>query len=236
MADIAGVIARPYIHDDPERFHYIVEQCCEHRPWFDDYTWEDPALKRTAVIGYLVDAFSNGRLWEVFDGGKLANKRMLCLNGMRWAFGHLDLHRLSIEVPTYARALANFARKKLGFRYEAESRSFSWPQNAKALTVRLAELGSRKHQATLYKGSWHDVLLLSITNEEFDDFVRSLPQGSTADSPTAGLGTAHDQPDQGVPGESAGLSSTDAPDEQAATEPGEHVQPAARRERADETD
>ena len=207
MPDTANVFAVPYTHDDPEKFAYIVEKCCDHRPWFDDWGWEDPEERKRIAIKYLSDAYTNGKLMEVWDGAnivgvlvlnkvqyrtdatvhflffdhELANKRQLCLNAMKWAFEHFDVHRLCVEIPTYARALASFARKKLGFRYEAEARQFSWPKDAKPLSRRQAELGSRRHQATRYKQEWHDVLLLSVTKEEFDDYGRSLPETRRAE-------------------------------------------------------
>jgi len=200
--DRSGVFAVPYVHNDPARLEYIIDKCAAHRPWFDDFVWEDPEARRKATVKYLANAWDEGHLWEVYRGKELVgvlllnevrfrtdaschfvffdrtlkDKRVLCLNVMRWAFEHLELHRLSIEVPTYARALANFARKKLGFRYEAEARVFSWPRDESPLSTQAAMLGSRKHQRTLYKHEWHDVLLLSITREEFRHFVRSIPE------------------------------------------------------------
>jgi len=92
---------------------------------------------------------------------------------MEWAFsehpkhGWPGLEVLRIEIPTYAHALGAWARKRLGFRYEAEDRLIAWPEGSRKLSKKLAELGSRKHKATLYKGEWLDALLLSVTKEEF---------------------------------------------------------------------
>jgi hypothetical protein len=50
----------------PERFDEIVTKACEHRPWFNDYVWDNELLKRTIVIKYLADTYTNGRVWEVW--------------------------------------------------------------------------------------------------------------------------------------------------------------------------
>jgi RimJ/RimL family protein N-acetyltransferase len=251
VTDVAGVIAIPYQHNDPEKIRDMLDKACEHRPWFDDYTWENPEARRTAASKYLANAFMHGRLWEVWDGAKLvgvlmldevryrtdarchfiffdrklANKRQLCLNVMRWAFDQLELHRLSCEIPIYARALASFARKKLGFRYEMEARQPSWPKGARPLNERLAELGSRRYQAVLYKGSWEDVLLLSTTRKEFDDFYeRTQPRTGTAVEGGEATGSGSDGPDSGLRPESEPVpAATDAPDERTPATSREHI-------------
>lgn len=220
---MSGLMAVEYVHNDPQRFLYILNKCCEHRPWFDDWTWEDEEARRKAVIDYLSEAKRDGKLWEVYNGRelvgilllngvrlrmdarchfvffdrKLKDKQDICLSTMAWAFKHLEVHRLSIEIPTYAMALVNFARKYLGFRYEAEARQFSWPKNASRLSAKKAELGSRKHQYTYWKRQWHDVLLLSVTRREFDDFVRTIAETRGEDPATDRAGdTLPDAPGQ----------------------------------------
>jgi RimJ/RimL family protein N-acetyltransferase len=197
-------LTKEYVHEDPFKIMQILDEVCKHRPWFTDYLWEDPQVRRTSASWYLADAQANGKLWEVYkvDGevvdlvgimmlnsldykigaqchfiffdGELQSKRDLCLNMMQWAFDHLDLEILRVEIPTYAHKLASWARRKLGFRYEAESRPLKWPSGKRPLTRRQAELGSRKYRATYYKGQWTDALLLSITKEEFQQYVRSI--------------------------------------------------------------
>lgn len=266
----AGVQAIEYVHDNPMRLNYIIDKCMEHRPWFDDYTWDDANARRMAIIRYLAVAWREGKLWEVYDGKdlvgvlllneiryridalchfvffdhKLADKQALCLSTMQWAFKHLGVHKLSIEVPTYARALANFARKKLGFRYEAEARMFSWPKDASPLTRGAAELGSRKHHHTLYKREWHDVLLLSVTREEFDAFVRSLiearreePEGhreplrnGELPGPDSATGSVVPELPEPVAPESPASPPGPSADERSSETVGQHVQPTGERD------
>jgi RimJ/RimL family protein N-acetyltransferase len=190
---LTGAWAQPFEYD-PVRWAYLLEKVCEHRPWFHDKMWESEEGRRQAAVAFVAEALTQGHVWEVFRGTdlvgiilinrvdygneaychfvffdkSLADKRQLCLNVMAWLFQHLELETLRVQVPTYAFALAKWVRRKLGFRYETEDRPL-WGTD-KTLTMKEAELGSRKVRATLYKGTWHDVLLLSITREEFQDY------------------------------------------------------------------
>ena len=216
-------IAREYTHDDPMKLLHILDKVCDHRPWFNDWQWNDKEIRYAAARSYLADALLNGKLWEVyaisedkpseitgilmlnrvnlnsdaychfvFFDHELASKKRLCLEAMRWAYRTYNLQVLRVEVPTYAHALVGWARRKLGFRYEAEGRSLSWPKDAKQLTAKQAELGSRRHRAVLYEGQWHDELLLSLTLEEFEaQYGRSIqdPDGTSGriDGTNAGV-------------------------------------------------
>lgn len=176
-----------------DRWSLLLDKVCEHRPWFDDVAWADPSKKRAVAASYLGDGILHGILWEVWRGDeltgiillnqltlgrdgtahfvffdhKLADKRALCLSGLAWGFDKLDLQVIRTEVPTYARALAHWARHKLGFKWEAEGRQLTWPDDARPLTAREAELGSRRYRTMKYNGEWVDTLLLSLTREEF---------------------------------------------------------------------
>lgn len=193
------VLAVPFTPVPPEKLSTILDACVKHDPWFHDFL-DTPEKKREAVSAYLADAFSYGKLWEVwrdnelvgimmlnevvpfldarchflFFDGKLADKAQLCLNYMEWGFNHLPVEVLRVEMPTYARALLKFARR-LGFRFEGEHSPYSWPKDAAPLSADVAKLGSRKHRATLYHGEWHDVLLLSVTRDEFEALKKEPP-------------------------------------------------------------
>ena len=114
----------------------------------------------------------------IFFDGKLRDKTPLLRNVIRWAFTTLKVHRLSAEVPDYAFALAKYAREQLGFRYEAEGRTLRQRDERTrtegrprwvdmTLTGWQASWGSRRYQVVWWKGAWHDLLLLSLTAEEF---------------------------------------------------------------------
>ena len=114
----------------------------------------------------------------LFFDGKLRNKTALLKNMMAWAFQQFQLHRLSAEVPDYAFALAKYAREHLGFRYEGEGRILKQRDERthiagrprwvdQTLTGWQAGFGSRRYQVVRWQGEWHDLLLLSITAEEF---------------------------------------------------------------------
>ena len=197
-----------------DRWSLLLDKVCEHRPWFDDIVWNDPTARRASAAAYLGDAILHGILWEVWRGEvltgvillnqvtlgrdasahfvffdrKLADKRALCTNGLGWAFDKLGVEVIRTEIPTYARALAHWARRHLGFRWEAEGRQLAWPDDARPLTAREAELGSRRFRTMLYNGVWQDTLLLSITRQEYETRERSLSQavGSPDPSPAGG--------------------------------------------------
>lgn len=188
----APCVAVPFTPFPPEKLTFVLDRCELHRPWFGDHLWEDPKVRRQTSSAYIADALLNGKIWEVwradeivgilllnelqpfvsarahmlFFDSKLGDKRALCLQLMAHAFESIPLETLRVELPTYARALLKFIRQ-LGFRYEGEQRSFSWPTNAEPLSADVAKLGSRKHRAILYKGEWQDALLLSVTRDEF---------------------------------------------------------------------
>ena len=196
-------IAVPFSPMPQEKYLAIVDKCLAHRPWFPDSVWDSgPEYVRQAVHAHLADAFNNGKIWEVWRGGdlvgillvnelvpfqdgrchflffdnSLADKFQLCFNLMGWCFDHVPVEVLRVEIPTYARALLKFVRR-LGFRYEAEGRKFSWPQDGKPLSADEAKLGSRKHRAITYKGEPCDVLLLSVTADEYRQ-LKEQPRGT----------------------------------------------------------
>jgi hypothetical protein len=191
------IIAVPFSPEPPEKLMAIVDKCQIHRPWFSDDAWmEGEVFRREQVIRRLADLDSKS--WEVYDNDQLVgllhadqivkgqdarchflffdshlkDKTAICWETMKWMFEHFDLHALRVEVPTYANKLTGFARKGLGFRWETEGRKFSWPASATPLTANVAMLGSRRHHAIKYQGEWHDVLLLSVTR---DEFTRNAP-------------------------------------------------------------
>jgi hypothetical protein len=202
-------IAREYTHEQTPagvaKYLEIVERCCDHRPWFNDYVWDNPGLRRIAVRDYLADAVANGKLWEVYKAKAdsislagimllnrlsfkmdaychflffdhdLGGKRSLCLDAMDWCFSSLGLEVLRMEVPTYASSLGLWARRKLGFRYDAET-TLAWWLRGKKPTRRFLEAASSRRKVILHKNKWCNVISLSVTREEFSNHVRSLRQ------------------------------------------------------------
>lgn len=202
-------------------FTGIVDQLSEHRQWFDDLLWEQPQARRVAVVSYLREAATDGMLWVVYHGAnikgvvllvevqprrdakahfvffdqRLRDKVGMCVDLLGQAFEKFQLERLSVEIPTYASALASFIRKRLGFRYEMEGReTVQLPAELRRLKKKdpeayheVAEVldryntevsawATRKHRTILYKGTWHDTILLSMTREEFAEYERTFHQ------------------------------------------------------------
>jgi RimJ/RimL family protein N-acetyltransferase len=127
-----------------------------------------------------------------FDG-KLSNalgKRNLLLSLMAWAFLNLGVERISAEVPEFAVALIRYARVKLGFRFEAEGRTITrWTRASRRRAEMVtqvpdaasAALGSRKYRIVRYHGEWKDMILLSVTRDEFAAFISGAPAEESPD-------------------------------------------------------
>jgi len=185
-------VAIPFEAWPPERLARLVNACQIYKPWYSDDVWlSGEAYRRSLVLARLSNPESQS--WEVFRGDDLVgllhaddivpkqdaschfvffdhvlvDKRQLCLNTMQWLYDKYQFRVLRVAIPTYAAKLLGFLRKALGFRFEAEGRAFSWPANAEPLSADVAKLGSRKHAAILHGGVLHDLLLLSITADEF---------------------------------------------------------------------
>lgn len=188
-AETLGVFAVPFTVNGPQdaaKVSFVLDKCCEHRPWFPDHIYADPVKRREAANFVLAEAATSGNVWEVWRGNcivgmlmltevkpsldaqchfiffdhELRNKRRLCLNVMQAVFDEYQLHALRVEVPECFAKYTGFLRKGLGFRYESER----W------LAPSEAKKASRKYQATKYEGQWQDVLLLSVTSQEFATF------------------------------------------------------------------
>ena len=129
----------------------------------------------------------NAAFHPVFFDGQFRNlmgKTQFLLRSLDWAFRSWGLHRISLEMPETKFSLIDYARKKLGFRFEGERRTIrqrraaefghlkrrSWREITPSSIE--AEWGSRRYQALMQGGQWRDVLLLSVTAEEFATFVR----------------------------------------------------------------
>lgn len=193
----APCVAVPFEAWPPEKLAAIVTACQAHRNWYSDIDYsKGEAHRRELVIGRLSDACS--RTWEVYRDGTLVgilhadkivpgadcnahflffdrdlhSKRALCLNVMKYLFDAYNLHAIRVEIPTYAAKLVGYVRKALHFRFETEQRPFSWPSSALPLDADAAKLGSRKHQAILHEGRWCDLLLLSVTADEFRSLAK----------------------------------------------------------------
>jgi len=114
-------------------------------------------------------------------------------------------------LPETSFALVDFARKKLGFRFEAEHRTIHQRRavehghikSRRWLTVtptpREAEWGSRRYQALYKHGEWRDVLLLSLTRDEFANFVREDSWASSSTDPLPSKPSPKTSPEAATP-------------------------------------
>lgn len=153
------------------------------------------ADRRVQVAAWLMDP--NSLFWEVWYHGQivgilgvtqivrgldaaahfaffdrqLLGRRQLVLTMMGWCFRNLELRRLTVEIPDYLGPLIRFARAKLGFRYEGETRfAAATDQNKHGIEAAphwVAWWGSRKERAHWNGTEWSDVRRLRLLREEF---------------------------------------------------------------------
>lgn len=130
-------------------------------------------------------------------------KARQCYAALHWSLSQLPVR---VSDPQYfEKSAALFLGTIRNAMTELETRrdghSFRWPNHTAPLPAELAALGSRKHHATQYKGVWHDLLLLSVTQDEFVAFCReqnsdghesqASQSGESAGTHTAGDGSPH---------------------------------------------
>jgi len=198
---------------------YILDRLVEHDNWWSDYQSgrrEIAASLLTDQDNILFEIWRKGdhtpdaqpvglvlftditphvscTFHPIFFDGKLANalgKRRLLLSLLLWAFQNLGVNRIGVEIPEFGGALIHYARKKLGFRFEAEGRMIERVTKVSRRrservqltpTAAQAALGSRKYRIVRYRGEWHDLILLSVTRDEFVDFLTTGPKPEVAD-------------------------------------------------------
>ena len=150
---------------------YIVKRCTEHEAFFTDYMKDTPAARQAVVAtlakpdtllwevnkaaksGQALDLVGILRLSEVVPGctakahyfffdRRLRDKTALLQAWKRWAFEEARLHRVTVEVPDFAKILAYHAERHLGFVKEGTMR-----------------------QAIRWRGEWREVHILGCVND-----------------------------------------------------------------------
>lgn len=208
---MAEYLALPFSLEPIIKVSYLLDRMVEHDNWWSDFQAgrrEIAASILTDPNSVLFEIWRRGDMMPdaqpvglvvftditprvnctfhpLFFDGKMANalgKRRILLSLLLWAFQQLQVERVSIEIPEFGAALIHYARKKLGFRFEAEGRMISrWTRVSRRRSERVtqtptaaqAALGSRKHRIVRYRGEWHDLILLSVTRDEFAAFLAS---------------------------------------------------------------
>jgi len=104
--------------------------------------WDDQELDLVGILrlSEVVLGCSAKAHYFFFDG-KLRDKTELLLEWKRWVFEEAGLHRVTIEVPAHAHALARHAERDLGFEMEGTMR-----------------------KAIKWHGVWHDIYIMGCVN------------------------------------------------------------------------
>ena len=218
------------------KISYILDRLVEHDGYWSDFQagrrekaagmlvdsrniiheiWRHEEVGGIQPVGLVIFTnivpYTDCQFHPIFFDGKMSNflgKRNILLSQMVWAFRELQVERISVEIPEFRGPLIQYARKKLGFRFEAEGRSITrWTRASRRRTERVtqvpdaaqAALGSRKHRIVRYHGGWYDMMLLSVTRDEFAAFLAGATAEESHDGtistsrPTVGAGAAGDQ-------------------------------------------
>lgn len=113
----------------------------------------------------------------LFTDGKLRSRRPVLSQFLGHCFRDLGFQRLSMHVPEFKPALLDFARIKLGFRFEGEAVAKAHKDVCKIAPpdqrphVFVAKFGSRKEKAHYHDGRWQDVFRLRLLSEEYEAHV-----------------------------------------------------------------
>ena len=213
-------VALPLTLTPMPKVTYLLDRLVEHDGYWSDYQagrreiaagmltntsniileiWKREDVGGVQPVGLVIFThivpYTDCQFHPIFFDGQLSNalgKRNILLSLLSWAFRSLQVERISAEIPEFAGPLIHYARRKLGFRFEAEGRMIErWTKGSRRRaekvqqtpTAAQAALGSRKHRIVRYRGEWHDLILLSVTRDEFAAFVTS---GTTAEEPHDG--------------------------------------------------
>ena len=219
--NLSEYIALPFSFEPMAKVSYLLDRLVERDGWWSDYQrgrreiaagiLTDPhnvlleiwrrgdVASGTQPVGLVIftniTPYVDCQFHPVFFDGKLANalgKRNILLSLLAWAFQQLQVERISAEIPEFADPLIGYARRKLGFRFEAEGRTITrWTALSRRRIEKVTQIpsasqaafGSRKHRIVRYRGAWHGLILLSVTRDEFAAFVTS---GTIAEEPSDG--------------------------------------------------
>lgn len=94
----------------------------------------------------------NAKAHYFFFDGRLKDKTPLLKAWRRWGFEELGLHRVTIEIPAYAKALASHAYRELGF-------------GGQYKLGRIQVEGVMK-DAIKWRGSWHDIYIMGAVSPD----------------------------------------------------------------------
>lgn len=84
------------------------------------------------------------------------------------AFERFRLERLTVEIPEHLKALQEFVRRKLMFRYEGEPRAIA---DGFARARSLAAWGSRREHSYWDGDTWRDHVILRLLRSEYEEFM-----------------------------------------------------------------
>ena len=130
--------------------------------------WRDSEFVGILLVSRIVPGL-DALLHFVFFDGDLLGKRTFLKNFCAFLFEELHLERISLEVPEHVQTLVSFARRKLGFRYEGESRQMTTSEHKiieNEPAVWVARQGSRREHGCRTATGAADVICLRLLRSE----------------------------------------------------------------------
>jgi hypothetical protein len=140
----------------------------------DSYAWEvwrGSALCGMLLLTHCIPGYDALAHFAFFDR-QLFGRSALMQRVIGQAFARFGLERLTAEIPEHLTALVDFARRKLGFRYEGEPKAHA---EGFARARSLAAWGSRREHAYRDGVIWRDLIRLRLLRGEHE--ARQLPGG-----------------------------------------------------------
>lgn len=140
----------------------------------DTYAWEvwrSHELCGILILSKIIPGLDAQAHFAFFDRA-LFGRTQLMRRVIGQAFAQFSLERLSVEVPEHLTALVDFARRKLGFKYEGEAAAVAsgLPRARWA-----AAWGSRREHAYRDGLVWRDTVRLRLLRSEYEGSL--LPEG-----------------------------------------------------------
>lgn len=133
----------------------------------DTYAWEvwrGATLCGMLILTRCIPGYDAVAHFAFFDR-QLFGRTQLMRRVIGQTFAQFQLQRLTVEIPEHLTALIDFARRKLGFRYEGElaADAAGLPRARWA-----AAWGSRREHSYWDGAAWRDLIMLRLLRSEYE--------------------------------------------------------------------
>lgn len=136
----------------------------------DSFAWEVWCHDRLTGILLLtgIQRGLDAKAHMAFFDRALFGRTKLIQRVIGQAFERFQLERLTVEIPEHLTALIDFARRKLGFKYEGEPQAVS---EGHLRARSLAAWGSRREHSFRDGDTWRSLVCLRLLRSEYEAMV-----------------------------------------------------------------